>query len=105
MSENLAREFEQAMRDIYRNALTECGYNARYFHQMLDIVGGVETAKRLLNNDGAQYGFIKLWEHGRLDLTMEAEIWENPKWHPLFTDSELEEVKWRLIAYEYFRDK
>ena len=105
MSENLETAFEQAMYDVYRKAKTECGYNATYFHQMLDKMGGVQTARRLLNSDEAQYGFTKLWECKRLDITMEAEIWDNPKWHPLFTDSELEEAKWRLCAYRYFSAK
>ena len=105
MSENLKWAFDEAMRDVYRNALTECNYNARYFHQMLSDRGGVGTAKRLLSGDEFQYGFTKLWECGRLDITMEAEIWDNPKWHRLFTDSELREVERRLSAYGYFRDK
>ncbi len=105
MSENLEKAFEEAMYDVYRNALTECGYNASYFHQMLGDRGGVGTAKRLISAGDFQYGFTKLWELGRLDITMEAEIWDNPKWHRLFTDGELREVERRLRAYGYFRDK
>ena len=103
MSENLAMEFEQAMYDIYRNAKLECNYNATYFHQMLGNMGGVATAKRLLNDDKIHDGFTRLWECGRLDLTMEAEIWENAKWRPLFTDSEIKKAEQRLRDLNYFK--
>lgn len=103
MSENLALEFEQAMYDIYRNAKLECNYNATYFHQMLCRMGGVAAAKWLLNDDKIHDGFTKLWECGRLDLTMEAEVWENAKWHPLFTDSEIKKAEQRLRDLNYFK--
>lgn len=103
MSENLALEFDQAMYGIYRNAKLECNYNARLFRQMLVDMGGVATAKRLLNDDKIHDGFTRLWECGRLDLTMEAEIWENANWHPLFTDSELRKAEQRLRDLNYFK--
>jgi hypothetical protein len=34
-------------------------------------------------------GYTALWERGRLDLTVEALIHDNPQWHPLFTPEEL----------------
>ena len=40
-------------------------------------------------------------ERGRLDLTVEALIYDNTEWHPLFTEEELEIVRKRLIEYEY----
>lgn len=105
MSENLEEAFGRAMYDVYRKTKTECNYNARYFYRLLDDRGGLATAKKLLNDAEAQYGFTKLWECKRLDITMEAEIWDNPKWHSLFTDSELKEAEWRLREYGYFNDK
>lgn len=103
MSENLEGAFDEAMYGIYRNAKLECNYNATYFHQMLGNMGGVATAKRLLNDDKIHDGFTRLWECGRLDLTMEAEIWENAKWHPLFTNSELRKAEQRLRDLNYFK--
>lgn len=105
MSENLAMEFEQAMYGIYRNAKLECGYTATYFHQMLVNMGGVQTAKRLLNDDKIHDGLANLWERGRLDLTVEAQVWDNAKWHRLFTDGELRKAEQRLRSFGYFRDK
>lgn len=103
MSENLAMEFEQAMYDIYRNALMECGYNATYFHQMLVDKGGVQTARQLLNDDEIHEGLVKLWKLDRLDLTVEAEVWENAKWRPLFNESEIEKAEQRLRGLNYFK--
>lgn len=103
MSENLEEAFDQAMHDIYRNAKLECNYNARLFHKMLVDMGGVATAKQLLNDDKIHDGFTRLWECGRLDLTMEAEVWENAKWRPLFTESELKKAEQRLLGLNYFK--
>ena len=103
MSENLEMEFERAMYGVYINAKTECGYNAEYFHQMLDDMGGVATAKRLLDDNRIHDGLANLWELGRLDLTVEATIWDNvTKWRPLFTDDELKKVEQRLRELGYF---
>lgn len=104
MSENLEMAFERAMYGVYTKAKSECNYNARIFRQMLDDRGGVGTAKRLLDGYKIHYGLRKLNERGRLDISMEAEIWDNPKWHRLFTDSELKVAEWRLRKLGYFGD-
>ncbi len=62
--------------------------------------GGLEAAKILLSSDSPQYGFEKLWESRRLDLTMEA-LTLNPKYHSLFTDQELMIAEKRLRDYGY----
>ena len=103
MSENLEKAFEEAMYGVYINAKTECGYNAEYFYQMLDDMGGVATAKRLLNDNRIHDGLANLWELGRLDLTVEATIWDNvAKWHPLFDKRELKKAEQRLRDLGYF---
>jgi len=38
---------------------------------------------------------------GRLDLTVEALIHDNPQWHPLVTPEELDICTERLTQYEY----
>lgn len=103
MSENLAMEFEQAMYDVYRNALMECGYNARYFHQMLVDRGGVQTARQLIYDDKIHDGLEILRQHGRLDLSVEAVVWNNAdKWRPLLNESEIEKAGQRLRDLGYF---
>jgi hypothetical protein len=46
-------------------------------------------------------GYTALWERGRLDLTVEAVIHDNPKWHTLFTQEDLEICTRRLRDYRY----
>ena len=104
MTDNtLEASFDAEMYAIYTSAKRECGYNATYFYRMLGEYGGVATAKRLLNDDKLHDGFTKLWCCGKLNLTVEAVIWDNPKWHSLFNEEELQTAQERLDRLDYFR--
>lgn len=46
-----------------------------------------------------------MWDRGRLDLTMEAMIHDDPKWHPLFTPEELATCIKRLKEYRYLPEE
>jgi hypothetical protein len=89
------------MFEIFHRARTEAGYTPTIFLQMLVRRGGLSTAKYLINSDKPSDGYTNLYERGRLDLTVEAMIVENPKWHPLFTDDEIQKAKRRLRQYGY----
>ena len=89
---SLEMHFEARMRDIYRRAVNECDYRPNYFLQMIDERGGVAAAKALLSKPHPSEGFSKLFELGRLDLTMESLVLE-PEWASLFTDAELSKAK------------
>ena len=103
MAKMLAEEFEEAMHDIYRRALSEAGYKASIFLNMLFEHRGVETAKRLIHSSKVSDGYAALWERGRLDLTVEALISDNEKWQPLFSAEEIAICRKRLKQYEYVR--
>ena len=103
MDKMLAEEFEEAMHDIYRRALSEAGYKASIFLNMLFEHRGVETAKRLIHSSKVSDGYTALWERGRLDLTVEALISDNEKWQPLFSAEEIAICRKRLMQYEYVR--
>lgn len=45
--DNLARQFEEELKEKMFRAKKECKYNPTRFNQMLARYGGVETAKRL----------------------------------------------------------
>lgn len=94
-------EFDQAMFTIYRRAKDEANYSANIFLGMLSDKGGLSTAKSLINAANPSDGYTALYERGRLDLTVEAEIIENAKWHSLFTQEELSKALKRLLAYNY----
>ena len=83
----LEKRFEQEMIDIYMTAKKECGYNASRFLQMLGAKGGLAAAKQLISKPGGTDGFTTLWEHGRLDLSVEAHVLK-AEYAELFTDEE-----------------
>ncbi|HEY5178143.1 MAG TPA: hypothetical protein VII95_21520 [Terriglobales bacterium] len=60
----------------------------------------METARILLHSPNVSEGYT-LYLRGRLDLTVEAVIHDNPKWHPLFTQDELAICTKRLEDYRY----
>ena len=86
------------MQDIYLRAKSDCGYNATRFLQMISEAGGVETARRLLRGTDAQYGLQVLWEHGRLDLSVEAHVLKDEV-RDLLSDEERQIAEGRLRAY------
>ena len=101
---DLIKAFDEAMLYIYHIAKVECDYTPSHFFQMLSNLRGVKTAKTLINSTKVSDGYTKLFELGRLDLTVEAEIHDNPKWHSLFTDEEIAICEKRLRDYHYFKN-
>jgi hypothetical protein len=64
---------------------------------------GLQTARLLIHASTVSEGYTALWERQRLDLTMEAMILDNARWHPLFTADELEICERRLSDYGYVK--
>ena len=96
----LEKQFEQEMIDIYTTAKKECGYTASRFLQMLSAKGGLAAAKQLISKPGGTDGFTILWEHGRLDLSVEAHVLK-PEYCTLFTQEERQLCKDRLTDFGY----
>ena len=67
---------------------------------MISDVGGLQTAKILINATNPSDGYVALWERRRLDLTVEAVLVRNPEWHPLFTPEEISKAEARLKKYK-----
>ncbi|MGV3554227.1 MAG: hypothetical protein ACO1OD_03120 [Croceibacterium sp.] len=101
--DGLETQFTAAMFDVYRRAKDEAGYNATIFLQMLTKDGGVRTAKALINTTKPSDGYTALYLRGRLDLTVEALVIEDERWHRLFTEDELKQARRRLKDYQYQR--
>jgi hypothetical protein len=97
----LEKQFDAAMFEIYRRAKAEAGYTASIFLQMISDRGGLDTAKYLINARKPSDGYTHLYKRGRLDLTVEAMVVENQKWHQLFVPEELEKARRRLKEYGY----
>ncbi len=101
MAGSLEYEFKLAMVDIYNRAKNEAGYTASIFNNMIYERGALSTAKFLINASNVSDGYTELFKRNRLDLTVEALVLENPKWHPLFTESDLARCRKRLKEYRY----
>lgn len=97
---SLEQEFEDAcLSDVSESRAL--GYNPTYFLQMLSEHGAVETARRLILKDSMPEGFSRLWEMQRLDLTVEACVHDNPRFHPLFDAQTLAACDARLTSVGY----
>lgn len=96
----LEKQFEKEMIEIYTTAKKECGYNAGRFLQLLSTKGGLAAAKQVINKQGGTDGFTKLWEYGRLDLSVEAHVLK-PEYSELFTENEREICRNRLLQFGY----
>jgi hypothetical protein len=97
----LVAAFDEAMLNIYRQALSEAGYKATRFLTMVNEDGGLATAKYLIHSSQVSDGYTALWERKRLDLTVEATVLADPKWEPLFTSEELAICAKRLNEYGF----
>ena len=91
--------FHEAMIGIYE-AAASMGYRAPYFLRMVQERGGLGAAKHLLSGPEPQSGLVRLWELGRLDISMDALVLQEP-WARLFSEDERRVASERLEAYGY----
>lgn len=97
-------EFHRDMIEAADRCKREFGYNPTYWLRMIGDYGAVEAAKRLLRGLRASDGFTRLWEEGRLDLSVEFFVLL-PQYAPRFTDEERAEARRRLELYEFDVDR
>jgi len=100
MDGNLQARFGEALVKAYQTAVDECGYRGNYALRMLNELGPVEAARRLIDAEVPAEGFTRLWECQRLDLTVEA-IAIDEEFAALFAPEELERACDRLRQYGY----
>ena len=98
---SLEGEFDEVMHNIYVSAVREARYTPHEFHRMLAERGGLATARDLINRKKPSDGYTNLYLRGFLRLTVEAVIFDDLKWHPLFSPEELEQCRKRLVEYQY----
>jgi hypothetical protein len=97
---SLEDQFHRDMVGIYETAKKELRYNASYFIQMVAEHGGLKAARKLLAASEPSSGFTVLWEHHRLDLSVESLVLR-PDYYSLFTDQEREIARTRLADYGF----
>jgi 5-methylcytosine-specific restriction protein A len=97
---SLEEEFHEAMTDGYRRTGEATGYWANYFIRDVKQIGGLATAKKILNkgaSGSSGKGLQTLIDHGRADLSLEACV-VSPRFATLFTQKERNEAQSRLDA-------
>ena len=108
MSESRAASLARLERDLLAatmNDVRECrriGYDPHIFLDMIHRHRIVEACRRVvmeLPANQAPYGFGRLWELGRLDLTVETAMGRE-RWFPLFGDDVRERAAARLRHFE-----
>jgi hypothetical protein len=75
-------------------------YNPSFFVTMIEERGALGACRKLINDTTVSDGFTKLWEMGRMDLTVEAVALRSP-YSALFTAGERLKSRKRLEAYGY----
>ncbi len=93
MPRDIEDRFTLRMFEIYQQAKQKAGYNATIFYGMVSDNGGLATAKTLINATKPSDGYTALYMRGHLNLTVEAVVVEEPRWHSLFTDEEINLTK------------
>lgn len=71
------------------------GYVANRYRQLVRGRGGYAAARHLLGRKGLSAGFERLRVKGKLSLTVEALVLQEP-WRQLFTPGELDAARGRL---------
>ena len=92
----LEAAFHDRMLEIYERASSECDYRPTYFRNMVNELGGLGAARKLLRQTEC---FLRLCE-GELDLSVEAVILE-AEWSQLFSNSDRELARARLRRAGY----
>lgn len=99
MRDDLERAFHARMLALCDRAERECaGFHPGCLRRRIDECGGLRAAQELVEAENAPGGFVRLWELGRLDLSVEREI-QRPEWDLLFDDAQRARAAERLARY------
>ncbi|WP_133251591.1 hypothetical protein [Zavarzinia aquatilis] len=94
------KAFHLEMRNVYFSVQRVSGYRATRFLQLVDRIGGLEAAKRLLSAGDISNGLTELCLKGCLQHSMECLVLDK-KWRHLFTDDQLATAQRRLEQLHY----
>lgn len=104
MDKHSNERFTAFLREKAAEAKRELKYDPRQFLSMLSAEGGYSTVTKLVGGKNPSDGFVKLWECGRLDLSVEALVLET-EWIRFFEEQLLKEAERKLkgAGYRYVR--
>ena len=78
----------------------EIGYDPHYFKAMVGEHGPVGACLQLIRSSTPSTGFTKLWEHGMLDMTVEA-LALVPWYSMLFSEEDRQLARRRLLDHKF----
>ncbi|WP_085987278.1 DUF3427 domain-containing protein [Pseudomonas alabamensis] len=93
-------EFTTFLRHKAMEAQSALNYRPALFLQMLGSLGGYQTVISLISHSKPSDGFTKLWEGGRLDLSVEALVTQSI-WRRCFSADILRAAEIRLKQVGY----
>jgi hypothetical protein len=93
-------EFHSEIRRGTERLKREINYSPTYFNRMVAEHGPIEATRRLVMAPTVSDGFTKLWEHGRLAMSVEA-LAILPWYASLFDRDVIERARQRLIDYRF----
>lgn len=93
--------FRQARKELPKDVAAALGRDVPILMRMIKRRGEIETAQYLMEKGTPSKTFRDLKENGCLDLTVEAFVLDNPKWHPLFQKEVLAKTEKRLLDHGY----
>ncbi|MFY9978267.1 MAG: hypothetical protein WA252_12600 [Candidatus Sulfotelmatobacter sp.] len=100
----LETQFDEAvMKAVQEGA--RLGYSASDYLSKRRVEGPMALALRLIKDKQPSYGLRKLWAMKRLDLSIEAIVWDNPRFQALFPPKVVERCRGKLEALDYFKPK
>ena len=88
------KQFSSALRAAIEES-RRIGYPPNRFETMLNEMGAIPLAKKLVKSGDLQAGLDALNKLGRLDLSLEH-IMQKEEFKSLFTKAELDAALWRL---------
>jgi hypothetical protein len=91
----LEMDFTRALLAMCDRFEKELEYSPKVLRRLLSEGGGVAAARQLVNTGPNQSGLDRLWEHGRLDQSLEAHVLL-PEYTALFSDRERRKARRRL---------
>lgn len=99
---SIQKQFQTELEESCEICRTQYKYNPTAFKIMMAKSDAVKAAKQLLKSNQWQDGFTKLWEIGKLSLTVEAHV-VKPEYQPLFCKDEVAIARERLekCGYEF----
>lgn len=100
MDKQSNERFTAFLREKAAEAKRELKYDPRQFLSMLGAEGGYSAVTKLVGGKNPSDGFVKLWESGRLDLSVEALVLET-EWIRFFDEQLLKEAERKLKGAKY----